>query len=84
MRIVNVTGYAPVKNQKPARKPVLGRPKHTKPTARDKIILRGLEQGKSLAHMARKYGLSRQRVHQIRGRWAGLKYRVYKKVQAYK
>ena len=45
-----------------------------KPTKRDAEIIQAVLKGATLAELGRVYGISRQRIHQIRNRWTG--YRI--------
>ena len=55
-----------------------GRKMRTQPTERDKQILKELSQGKTLTELANYWGVSRQRIHQIRNRWSYGRYKGYK------
>jgi len=48
---------------------VLGRPRHEKPSGRDKDIIKLYKQGYGFAQLGRRYALTRQRIHQITRRW---------------
>ena len=55
-----------------------GRKMRTQPTERDKNILKQITEGKSLTELAKYWGVSRQRIHQIRNRWSYCRYKGYK------
>ena len=55
-----------------------GRKMRTQPTERDKNILKQITEGKSLTELAKYWGVSRQRIHQIRNRWSYGRYKGYK------
>jgi hypothetical protein len=55
-----------------------GRKMRTQPTERDKQILKELSQGKTLTELSNYWGVSRQRIHQIRNRWSYGRYKGYK------
>ena len=49
-----------------------GKHKDIEPTARDTEILSAIRWGHSQSEIGRTYGLSRQRIHQIKNRWSSL------------
>ena len=55
-----------------------GRKMRTQPTERDKNILKQIAEGKSLTELAKYWGVSRQRIHQISKRWSYGRYKGYK------
>ena len=46
--------------------------KSTEPNARDVEILEAIRWGHSLVHIGEVYGVSKQRIHQIKNRWPSL------------
>ena len=46
--------------------------KPTEPNARDTEILEAIRWGHSLVHIGEVYGVSKQRIHQIKNRWPSL------------
>ena len=55
-----------------------GRKMRTQPTERDKNILKQIAEGMTLTELAKYWGVSRQRIHQIRNRWSYGRYKGYK------
>ena len=55
-----------------------GRKMRTQPTERDKNILKQIAEGMSLTEIGKYWGVSRQRIHQIRNRWSYGRYKGYK------
>ena len=55
-----------------------GRKMRTQPTERDKSILKQIAEGKTLTELGKYWGVSRQRIHQIRNRWSYGRYKGYK------
>ena len=49
-----------------------GKHKDIEPTARDAEILSAIRWGHSQSEVGRTYGVSRQRIHQIKNRWPSL------------
>ena len=55
-----------------------GRKMITQPTERDKQILKDLAGGQSLTKLAKYWGISKQRISQIKKRWSYGRYKFYK------
>ena len=60
---------------------IRGRPPLKKPSKRDKVLLRQLSKGMTLAELGKYWGISKQRVHYIHRRWSKDKLKLIEKGQ---